>query len=263
MRGRITLIVLLDLLFLLLLTASAVIDGVGGRVIYYLAYILPVGIGLLYAKKTGTKSTMRLLPSEPLSSLALFAPTLIAVIGISAATAAILTALGKTNVTDVSGNLFAELLRHALVPAVLEELLFRYVPTRLLGDRSPRVALAVSAVMFALIHLNLFQIPYALFAGGVLAFITLSSGSIIPAMLLHFINNTVSVICMREPEMLSMPICLALLLLCVPSVIYIVFKKSKYREMIGRAFSGERLGFSPELCVAVLLCVIAAILNLR
>ena len=263
MRRRVTLIIFLDLLFLLLLTVSAVIGSTAGRLFYYLAYILPVTAGLIFAKKTGAQNAMRLLPKETLPSLALFAPTLIAVIGISTVTSVILTALGKTNITDVSGNLFVELTRHALVPAILEEMLFRYVPTRLLGDRSPRAVLVISSVMFALIHLNLFQIPYALLAGGVLAFITLSSGSIIPAMLLHFINNAVSVLCMREPETLSAPICLVLLLLCIPSVIYIIFKRKKYRELLTHALSGDRPGFSPELCVAVLLCVLAAILNLR
>jgi simple sugar transport system permease protein len=103
------------------------------------------------------------------------------VIAVSALTTLVLAFFGKTNEVDVSGHLVYELFRHALIPAVLEELLFRYIPIKLLSPYSRRGAILVSALLFSLVHLNLFQIPYALLAGVVFGFLTVASGSILPS----------------------------------------------------------------------------------
>lgn len=261
MRGGITALVLIDLAFVLLLSVSGA-DGFFGVALYLLAFVLPIAAGLLFASKNGDASTVSVKKERILPSIALFAPTLLVTIGISAVSTYLLTLLGKNNVTDVSGDLWLSLLRHALLPAVLEEMLFRFIPLRLLGKRSPRAVILVSPILFALIHLNLFQIPYALFAGGVLTFITISTGSVLPAMLLHLANNAMSVIWMRNPE-LAMPIIISVSLLCAVSLVYIFIRRKEYAGWAKEAFSGERVGFYPELAVAVVILLAAAILNLR
>ena len=54
-------------------------------------------------------------------------------------------------------------------------------------------AVLISGLMFGLIHLNVGQFFYATIIGFVLAIITLYSQSIVPAMIVHFLNNGISV----------------------------------------------------------------------
>ena len=261
MRKSITALVLIDLAFILLLSLSGA-EGFFGILLYLLAFILPMTAGLLFASKNGDVKAFLVKKERILPSFALFAPALLAIIGISAASTYLLTLLGKNNLTDVSGDLWLSLLRHALLPALLEEMLFRFLPMRLLADRSPRAVMLVSPILFALIHLNLFQIPYALFAGGVLAFITLATGSLLPAILLHLANNAMSVIWLRNPE-LATPIIITVSLLCAVSLVCIFIRRREYAAWIKEAFSGERVEFYPELAVAAALLLTAAIFNLR
>ncbi len=265
MKKRIAALVMLDLLFLLFLIISGTASGALRWGLYFLAYILPIGAGVLLLRRHGLFCVPpRLVIGEKRAvfSLALFAPTMLAVIAVSALTTLVLSLFGKVNDVDVSGNLLYELLRHALLPALLEELLFRYIPIKLLLPYSGRGAIGVSALLFALIHVNLFQIPYALLAGAIFGFLTVASGSILPAVVLHFLNNAVSVLWMRNPETVPYVILPLLLLLSVPSVLYIVRKRREYAAEITRATGGERIGFSPELWVMAAVCLIMSVLSL-
>ena len=263
MRKRITQLVLLDLAFLLIMTVSGGIGGAFGLAVHYCAYLLPFAIGMMIIRRDECPMQLSPIPRGMLRALALYAPTLLLIIGISSVISALLALFGKTNLTDVSGPIFVALLRHALLPAVLEELLFRYIPMRLLGARSPRAAVFVSSLLFALIHVNLFQIPYALFAGAVLACITIGTGSIVPAMLLHFVNNAISVFWMRSPTAAPLIIIAALAVLLVPSIGYIAWKRRNYLADLRRCFSGERVGFPPEMIVLTILCLSCAVFALR
>lgn len=82
----------------------------------------------------------------------------------------------------------------AAVPAVTEELLFRKAVLERFSHYGNGFAIILSAVLFALMHANPTQMLYA-FAGGLLmGYVTLECGSIIPAVLIHFANNALSLI---------------------------------------------------------------------
>ncbi len=265
MKKSIALVVLLDLSFLLLLALSGGFSGVLGEAFYILAYALPIAVGAVAVYRSGRGAAMprlRLERTKLLPAIMTMPPIMLAIIGISAVTSLILTSLGITDISDVSGNLATVLLRHALLPALLEETLFRYLPIKLLSPYSRRVALIVSSVSFALIHVNLFQIPYALFAGIALGFLTLSSGSVLPAFLLHLLNNAVSVIWMRNPDFWWIIIS-ALAALTLISAVYIVMRKKAYAAELREAFSGEKIGFSAELFIMAVLCILLSVINLR
>ncbi len=75
------------------------------------------------------------------------------------------------------------------LPAFFEECIFRGLilnGCRRLGDY---FAVILCAVIFSLYHKNPAQTAYQLVIGGVLTLLTIRSGSILPAMLFHFINN--------------------------------------------------------------------------
>lgn len=104
----------------------------------------------------------------------------------------------------LSGNVLAVLLVIALAPAVCEEMLFRGVILHSLQAkyRVPS-AIAITAVLFGLYHMSLIKfIPTGLL-GMVFCIVVWKTGSIYPAMLMHFINNAISVIISCYPEQIE------------------------------------------------------------
>jgi uncharacterized protein len=83
----------------------------------------------------------------------------------------------------------------AVFPAVFEELAFRgvIVPC-LLRALTEKETMAVSAIMFMILHLSVFSAPHLLILGLMLGFIRLKSGSIWPCVLLHFTYNSLCVL---------------------------------------------------------------------
>lgn len=78
--------------------------------------------------------------------------------------------------------------------AVAEELLFRGFLLTAMQERLGRIdAAAVCAALFALIHLEPSQFFLYCVLGGACGAVTLASGSVVPAMLLHFGFNAAAV----------------------------------------------------------------------
>jgi membrane protease YdiL (CAAX protease family) len=166
--------------------------------------------------------------------------------------------LGKTNNTSFDEPFILALLLHALIPAVFEELLFRYVPLKLLKD-TPRCAVAVSAILFAFAHVNAFQIPYALFAGALFAMLCYSTGSVIPSIAVHTLNNVFSLVIIYGYDGKAFYITAAILL--ATSTVFIAVRGKHYLALAKRALDGKIL-ITRELTVFMALTAAIAILNL-
>lgn len=82
----------------------------------------------------------------------------------------------------------------AVVPAFVEEFLFRGLILSNLAPYGRTTAVVASALLFGLMHQNAGQLLYATAAGVVLGLLYLKAKSIWPCVLLHFVNNFVSVI---------------------------------------------------------------------
>ncbi len=81
----------------------------------------------------------------------------------------------------------------AVVPALVEEFAIRgavMMPLRKYGDR---FAIVASAVVFAVLHGNLIQAPFAFIAGIGLGYAVCATDSIWTGVAIHFINNLYSV----------------------------------------------------------------------
>lgn len=94
---------------------------------------------------------------------------------------------------DVFGRI-AYFIMVAVVPPLTEELAIRGVimqPLRRYGDR---FAIVASAVLFAVLHGNLIQAPFAFIAGLGIGYAVCITGSLWTGVLIHFCNNAYSVL---------------------------------------------------------------------
>ncbi|MCM1124088.1 MAG: ABC transporter permease [Eubacterium sp.] len=100
----------------------------------------------------------------------------------------------------IGDNALAGLLVIAVTPAVCEEMLFRGVILHSLQARYRiSTAIVITAVLFGLYHMSLVKFLPTGFLGLVLCIVVWKTGSIYPAMLMHFINNAISVAVMYYP----------------------------------------------------------------
>lgn len=77
---------------------------------------------------------------------------------------------------------------------VLEEMLFRGAITKVLLQRySPVKAIILSALVFGIFHINPAQVAGAILSGGLFAWLYYKTGSLVPGILIHILNNSLSV----------------------------------------------------------------------
>ncbi len=91
-------------------------------------------------------------------------------------------------------SLLLNIVHTAVLPALVEEMIFRGYILGALRPHGDGLAIVLSAVLFGLFHGNVLQIPFALILGLVMGYLTVQTDSIWPAVLLHFTNNLMSVL---------------------------------------------------------------------
>ncbi len=79
----------------------------------------------------------------------------------------------------------------ALVPAVFEELAFRGAlqPLLIKTTGKPWIGIAIASVIFSAIHFQFYGFLPRLFLGALFGWFAYRSGSLIPGMVAHFVNN--------------------------------------------------------------------------
>ncbi|NVO20948.1 MAG: CPBP family intramembrane metalloprotease [Bacteroidetes bacterium] len=94
------------------------------------------------------------------------------------------------------GGLMVNIFMIAILPAVAEEFVFRGVLTRLFQEwtRNKHLAVLISALIFAAIHLQFYGFLPRFLLGVVLGYLFVWSGSLWLPMLAHFTNNFLSII---------------------------------------------------------------------
>ncbi len=116
------------------------------------------------------------------------------------ATQTIISLLGFENIgtpTTVEFNysmLLQEFLLTAVLPGFCEEILHRGLVLNA-GKKyaNPRFCLLASSILFGLMHMNINQFFYATILGCLMGYASLASGSIYPSMIIHFMNNALSI----------------------------------------------------------------------
>ena len=103
----------------------------------------------------------------------------------------------KTNTPNVSltGNRMTDAVLLAylcVLGPILEETLFRGMILQSLRPWGDRLAIIVSAVLFGLAHLNLYQGLPAVLLGLLFGFVTVKTGSIVPSAIMHILYNSLT-----------------------------------------------------------------------
>ena len=242
MKNAVKLYTFLVLIFIFLYSLSGSFSGSFGVVGEFLSFGLPVFVGYAVSRKykrereeikgvAERESTLfGLSGRSTLGFLPLVFPLIALVFGIAWLTSLALGALGLSGSTVEDAPLFEMLLLHALVPSILEEMLFRYLPMKLLAPYSKRWCVILSTLYFGLIHMSIFQLPYALLAGFVFIVLDIACDSVLPSVILHFLNNTVSILWIKygTGDDFVLVFLVLLIALALLSLIPIIIKRKSY-----------------------------------
>ncbi len=82
----------------------------------------------------------------------------------------------------------------ALLAPILEELLFRGAIQGALHRtvKNPRVAILIASLIFGVVHMNPAQIPFAFLLGMIFGWLYYRTGSLLPGIVGHVLNNSVA-----------------------------------------------------------------------
>ncbi len=191
------------LMLILPFALYAVIDGglaadVGVTVIYALALLIPAMVGFSRNRNDMPLPERKRLVYPPAAVfIALGTITLSAYLNYFIiapfSAAGILVNVENTVVIEGMPDVIMLVFRSALVAPICEEIFFRGFVLRRLSPLGARRAILVSALVFAMFHTNVAQFIYAFAAGVVLGAITFVTGRVRYAIIIHVINNGISV----------------------------------------------------------------------
>lgn len=263
MKRALTYVTFLDLIFIILLSFSGLASGIIGELMYYFAFLVPILIAFCLKRSTGADfcpPKLKISRENIILTLPTAPPVLATVFVISWLTSLLLSFIGEGSVPDVSGNLVKIILTNALLTAILEEALFRYIPLAFITPYTKRGAVIFSAMFFALAHCNLYQLPYAFFAGVVFAVLDIAFDSVIPSVVIHFLNNLISIFWIRGSDNMSFVIVYMAILFgtALLSFIPIIIFRGRYKDKITECFLDKRpieISYTPILFAAMTLLI--------
>ncbi len=102
--------------------------------------------------------------------------------------------VGEAEIYESTTDIVLYFVNVAVLPAIFEELVFRGICISCLRPVGTKFAVIVSAVIFGLSHVDPLQSIFAFLFGLLIGSAFVATGSIWPGVLLHFFNNSVSVI---------------------------------------------------------------------
>lgn len=174
------------------------------------------------------------------------------------------------------GEYLLRLISLSIAPAVGEELLFRslllFSLTVETGAENAEnkangyglindVLISVFiGLLFAFYHKNLAQLIYQFIAGVTLALIVIRSGSVIPAIIIHFLNNAVVLTVAfidSSLNLLTLPLMIAGVIVFVVSFTLLILEGKKNEKCKIDYLSGL-----PYMCLMAGFCIIMLLLNI-
>ncbi len=86
-------------------------------------------------------------------------------------------------------GIFLSVINFSLVPALTEEFIFRGIILNSVRPYGKVFAIFSSSFLFGLVHGNLEQFVFAFITGIFFSYVTLLTGSLLPSVIVHFLNN--------------------------------------------------------------------------
>lgn len=169
--------------------------------LYALAFLLPALV--FCAISRDRRFRLSLATAAPTDTYLWLFVGLAALLTASVLNTLVLSSLGYDSISSAffapisvesNTDLCVQIILLALIPAFVEELLFRGVILSALSPYGKGVALVISALLFGLMHQNIGQLLFATLSGLVLGALYLYSRSLWPCVLLHFLNNFLTVL---------------------------------------------------------------------
>lgn len=174
--------------------------------------------------------------------------------------------------TDIFGRIIY-IIRLVVFPALVEEFAIRGVIMIPLRKYSDTFAIFMSSLMFALMHGNMVQLPFAFIAGFALAYVVIATDSIWPAIFIHMGNNSISVIQSfiledyPEAELFILIPIFAFIVLGIASTIILFSKKelpiqlAKNRTSIPTKVAVKKYLTTPAMIIAIVYMLISTLLQ--
>ena len=193
------------------------------------------------------------------------APTLAVIFLVSFLTSLLCGLFGIEGAVVEDASLLSMILKYALLPSIFEEIVFRYLPMELLAPYSKEWCITISSLYFAFAHADMTQIPYALLAGFVFIALNLMTESVWPSLILHFLNNVISVLWIKY-SMDSTFVFWYVLSLAILALISLVPRLAMRKRYVARITELQSGGERLESCYAPVLfvgfCLALMLLNL-
>ncbi len=173
---------------------------ISGILAYLIVFFVPM---FIIRKYTEEKITFNVKPATPQNALLVFFTALGGVILIGYVTFFFRIILETAGVgirempitlpDDVFGTVLV-FISSVLVPAIVEELLYRGALLHSLLPYGKAYAIIISSLAFSIMHCNPTQFLYAFFGGIIFSFVATKSNSVFFCIILHFANNCLSFI---------------------------------------------------------------------
>lgn len=92
-----------------------------------------------------------------------------------------------------TGSFLFEVAMTAILPAICEEYMHRGILLYEVRGVGIKKAIIISSVLFGLLHFSIDKVFYTTVLGMLIAFVAVTTRSIVPAMIIHFVNNFLNV----------------------------------------------------------------------
>ena len=127
----------------------------------------------------------------------------------------------------------------AVIPALVEELVFRGAVLHGLRRFGDGFAIVGSAFLFGMFHGNLVQLPFAFFCGLALAFVVVKTGNLWVSVAIHFLNNglsaAITLLQWYQGDVLANAVYLiafsAWVLLGIASVVFLALRRKRFFDL--------------------------------
>ncbi len=165
-------------------------------VLYILSYLLPIAACFLLVKQPWKHCPLQpwRMTKSAWTLTAVAAPFVVACVLLCALLSAQLRIFaGVTAPAGIPLTAWS-LLRHALLPAVAEEVFFRLLPLYMFEPKQRTGALVLSIIAFSLFHMDGYRFLYAASAALLFLTVDLACGSLAPSVLMHIGINALSLV---------------------------------------------------------------------